>query len=164
MAQSGGLTCGEDQPAGQLGLRLRRVLILFEDNCARICRLCAIAEDPAGVAVLLEPVRTRAPNRQRIHRSLPSEEFIEFSHDMYIIRKFYKLFRRKRAVYTERTADFYFRDFRRALKRDEDSARECDRSFKINGVEDPSETPLERRVHLRIVVRRKISNADKKRQ
>lgn len=31
---------------------------------------------------------------------------------------------------------------RRALTRDEDSARECDRSFEINGVEDPSETPL----------------------
>jgi len=95
VAQSGGVTCGEDQPTRQLGLRLRRVLILFEDNRAGISRLCAIAEDPAGAAVLLEPVRTRAPNRQRIR----------------IVRKLQDISNgNDRPIYTERTADFYFRD------------------------------------------------------
>lgn len=73
MAQSGGVTRGEDQSTGQLGLRLRRVLILFKDNRAGISRLCPIAEDPADTAILLELVRTRAPNRQRIriHKKTP---------------------------------------------------------------------------------------------
>ncbi|KYM92121.1 Dipeptidase 1 [Atta colombica] len=64
--QSSRVTCGEDQSTRQLGLRLRRVLILFKDNCAGISRLFTIAEDPEDTAVLLEPVRTRVPNRQRI--------------------------------------------------------------------------------------------------
>lgn len=66
MAQSSGVTCGKDQSTGQLGLRLRRVLILFEDTRAKFPRFCAIAEDPTGAAILLEPVKARAPNRQRI--------------------------------------------------------------------------------------------------
>ena len=66
VAQSSRVTCGEDQSTRQLGLRLRRVLILFKDNCAGISRLCTIAEDPEDTAVLLEPVRTRVPNRQKI--------------------------------------------------------------------------------------------------
>lgn len=66
VAQSSGVTCRKDQSTGQLGLRLRRVLILFKDTRAKIPRFCAIAEDPRGVAILLESVKTRASNRQRI--------------------------------------------------------------------------------------------------
>jgi len=68
VAQSGGITGGEDQSTRQLGLRVWRVLILFEDVRAGISRLCAIAEDPAGTVALLEPVRTRVLNRQKIIR------------------------------------------------------------------------------------------------
>jgi len=69
MAQSSGVTSRKDQSTGQFGLRLRRVLILFEDVDAGISRLCAIAENLADTAVLLEPVRARAPNRRRLQSS-----------------------------------------------------------------------------------------------
>lgn len=66
MAQGGSVTRGKDQSTGQFSLCLRGVLILFEDTHAGISRLCAIAEDSTDATVLREPVRTRAPNHQRI--------------------------------------------------------------------------------------------------
>lgn len=67
VASGSSVTRGEDQSAGQLGLRLRGVLILFEDTHTGISRLCAIAEDSTSAATLQKPVRTtRAPNRQKI--------------------------------------------------------------------------------------------------
>lgn len=119
VAQSGGVTSGENQSTGQLGLRLRRVLILFEDNRAGISRLCPIAEDPAGVAVLLELVRTRVPNRQwiRIIRKDSTESSSTETTDQSTSEELPK----------ERLP---LQGLRCALTRYEDSAPvECDRSF-----------------------------------
>lgn len=103
VAQSGGITCGKDQSTGQLGLRLWRILILFEDNRTGISRLCAIAKDPASVAVLLEPVRTRAPNHQRIRA----------------IRRLYGYLQRKRPTNLHRkNCRLLLQGLRRALTRD----------------------------------------------
>lgn len=129
MAQSGGVTRGEDQSTGQLGLRLRRVLILFGDNRARISRPCPIAEDPAGVAVLLELVRTRAPNRQRIRirrlHGISSAETTDQSTPEELPKE----------TSTSGTPS-------RLNERRRFSTGNATGPSKINGVEDPSETPL----------------------
>jgi len=104
MAQSSGVTRRKDQSTGQFGLRLRRVLILFEDVDAGISRLCAIAENLADTAVLLEPVRARAPNRRRLQSSFHERE--EGPHG-YLEMEVAKLDRRN----CETTADFYLEDF-----------------------------------------------------
>lgn len=52
MAQSGSVAGGEDQSAGQLCLRLRGVLIFFEDARIRIPRFCTIAEDSTRLVEL----------------------------------------------------------------------------------------------------------------
>lgn len=45
MAQSGSIASGEDQSTWQLRMRLRSVLIFFEDIHSRIPRFSTIAED-----------------------------------------------------------------------------------------------------------------------
>jgi len=109
MAQSSGVTSRKDQSTGQFGLRLRRVLILFEDVDAGISRLCAIAENLADTAVLLEPVRARAPNRRRLQSSFHERERErerERAHG-YLEMEAAKFDRRN----CETTADFYLEDF-----------------------------------------------------